>query len=112
MTQPAPCHVAPCYERYRLFICDVQLAATSPTRPAIVALRNGCNYRVVRDRGLDMPHLFISHSSKDELAAEAMRIHLVQRGWNRKEIFLDFSVEGIFCAREVEGLACRGPLCG
>jgi hypothetical protein len=42
-----------------------------------------------------MPHLFISHSSKDDLAAEAMRIHLVQRGWNRKEIFLDFSVEGI-----------------
>jgi len=42
-----------------------------------------------------MPHLFISHSSKDDLAAEAMRTHLVQRGWNRKEIFLDFSVEGI-----------------
>jgi hypothetical protein len=36
-----------------------------------------------------MPHLFISHSSKDDLAAEAMRLHLVQRGWNRKEIFLD-----------------------
>jgi hypothetical protein len=29
------------------------------------------------------------------LAAEAMRMNLVQRGWNRKEIFLDFSVEGI-----------------
>ena len=42
-----------------------------------------------------LPHLFISHSSKDDLAAEAMRIHLVERGWNRKEIFLDFSVEGI-----------------
>ena len=42
-----------------------------------------------------MPHLFISHSSNDDLAAEAMRLHLVQRGWNRKEIFLDFSVEGI-----------------
>jgi hypothetical protein len=50
---------------------------------------------VARDQGLDMPHLFISHSSKDDLAAEAMRIHLVQRGWNRKDIFLDFSVEGI-----------------
>ena len=42
-----------------------------------------------------MPHLFISHSSKDDLAAEAMRRHLVERGWNRKEIFLDLSVEGI-----------------
>jgi len=42
-----------------------------------------------------LPHLFISHSSKDDLAAEAMRRHLVERGWNRKEIFLDFSVEGI-----------------
>jgi hypothetical protein len=39
--------------------------------------------------------LFISHSSKDDLAAEAMRIHLVKRGWNREEIFLDFSVDGI-----------------
>ena len=45
--------------------------------------------------GLILPRLFISHSSKDDLAAEAMRIHLVQRGWHRKEIFLDFSVEGI-----------------
>jgi TIR domain len=42
-----------------------------------------------------LPRLFISHSSKDDLAAEAIRIHLVERGWNRKEIFLDFSVEGI-----------------
>ncbi len=42
-----------------------------------------------------MRHLFISHSSKDDLAAEAMRKYLVERGWNRKEIFLDFSVEGI-----------------
>jgi WD40 repeat protein len=42
-----------------------------------------------------LPHLFISHSSRDDLAAEAMRVHLVQRGWNHKEIFLDFSVEGI-----------------
>jgi hypothetical protein len=29
--------------------------------------------------GLNMPHLFISHSSKDDLAAEAMCMHLVQR---------------------------------
>jgi hypothetical protein len=43
----------------------------------------------------DLSRLFISHSSKDDLAAEAMRLHLVQRGWNRKEIFLDFSVDGI-----------------
>ena len=42
-----------------------------------------------------LPHFLISHSSKDDLAAEAMRIHLVERGWNHKEIFLDFSVEGI-----------------
>ena len=42
-----------------------------------------------------MPRLFISHSSKDDLAAEAIRIHLIGRGWNRKDIFLDFSVEGI-----------------
>ncbi|HXO71189.1 MAG TPA: toll/interleukin-1 receptor domain-containing protein, partial [Bradyrhizobium sp.] len=42
-----------------------------------------------------MPHLFISHSSEDDMAAEAMRVHLVERGWNHKEIFLDFSVEGI-----------------
>jgi WD40 repeat protein len=42
-----------------------------------------------------LPGLFISHSSKDDLAAEAIRIRLVERGWNRKEIFLDFSVEGI-----------------
>jgi hypothetical protein len=31
---------------------------------------------------LDLPRLFISHSSKDDLAAEAMPVHLVQRGWN------------------------------
>ena len=42
-----------------------------------------------------MPQLFISHSSKDDLAAEAVRRHLVERGWNRKEIFLDLSAEGI-----------------
>jgi hypothetical protein len=42
-----------------------------------------------------LPRLFISHSSKDDLAAEAVRIHLVKRGWHRNEIFLDFSVEGI-----------------
>jgi TIR domain len=42
-----------------------------------------------------MPRLFISHSSKDDLAAEALRIHLVNRGWYRNEIFLDFSVDGI-----------------
>jgi hypothetical protein len=42
-----------------------------------------------------LPRLFISHSSKDDLAAEALRIHLVNRGWYRNEIFLDFSVEGI-----------------
>jgi WD40 repeat protein len=39
--------------------------------------------------------LFISHSSKDDLAAEAIRLHLIERGWYRKDIFLDFSVEGI-----------------
>jgi hypothetical protein len=44
---------------------------------------------------LNLPRLFISHSSRDDLAAEAMRIHLVERGWNRKEIFLDFDVGGI-----------------
>jgi hypothetical protein len=42
-----------------------------------------------------LPRLFISHSSKDDLAAEAMRVHLVKRGWYRNEIFLDFSVDGI-----------------
>jgi hypothetical protein len=52
-------------------------------------------FREAHDWGLNLPRLFISHSSKDDLAAEAMRKRLVQRGWNRKEIFLDFSVEGI-----------------
>ena len=42
-----------------------------------------------------MPNLFISHSSRDDLAAEAIRAHLVKRGWNREDIFLDLSVEGI-----------------
>jgi hypothetical protein len=68
--------------------------ATSPTWPVIVAVGT-CFNAEWRDPGLNMPHLFISHSSKDDLAAEAMRIHLVQRGWNRKEIFLDFDLEGI-----------------
>jgi WD40 repeat protein len=44
--------------------------------------------------------VFISHSSKDELAAEALRIHLADRGWNRKEIFLDFDIEGISAHEE------------
>src|SRR6516162_1853361 len=47
------------------------------------------------ETGRSLPHLFISHSCKDDLAAEAMRRHLVERGWNHKEIFLDLSVEGI-----------------
>jgi TIR domain len=51
--------------------------------------------REAGSKGLILPRLFISHSSKDDLAAEAMRIHLVKRGWYRAEIFLDFSVEGI-----------------
>ena len=42
-----------------------------------------------------MTSLSISHSSKDGGAAEAIRIYLVSRGWSRKEIFLDFDVEGI-----------------
>jgi hypothetical protein len=43
---------------------------------------------------LDLPRLFISHSSRDDLAAEAIRVYLVGRGWSRNDIFLDFSVEG------------------
>jgi WD40 repeat protein len=45
--------------------------------------------------GAYLPRLFISHSSKDDLAAEAIRVHLIERGWYRRDIFLDFSVEGI-----------------
>jgi len=52
-------------------------------------------FGAARDGRLTLPRLFISHSSKDDLAAEAIRIHLIGRGWNRKDIFLDFSVEGI-----------------
>src|SRR5262245_56493664 len=58
-----------------------------------IAVIIGIAQRTRRERTL--PHLFISHSSSDDLAAEAMRVHLVQRGWNYKEIFLDLSVEGI-----------------
>ena len=42
-----------------------------------------------------MPQLFISHSVKDDLAAEALRTYLAGRGWSRKEIFIDASVDGI-----------------
>ncbi|MGE0701937.1 MAG: toll/interleukin-1 receptor domain-containing protein, partial [Hyphomicrobiaceae bacterium] len=42
-----------------------------------------------------MPQIFISHSSKDDLVAEAVRSHLTRRGWYRTDIFLDFSVDGI-----------------
>jgi hypothetical protein len=42
-----------------------------------------------------LPRLFISHSSKDDLAARAIRVYLEARGWSRSEIFLDFSVKGI-----------------
>lgn len=42
-----------------------------------------------------MPQIFISHSSKDDLAAEALRGHLVTLGWPRSDVFLDHSIEGI-----------------
>jgi hypothetical protein len=80
------------YEHYRLprlfnFRCGLG--------PGIVTLRTVFQLPKSAAGGLIVPRLFISHSSKDDLAAEAMRIHLVKRGWYRTEIFLDFSVDGI-----------------
>ena len=42
-----------------------------------------------------MPQLFISHSAKDDLVAEALRTYVAGRGWSREEIFIDASVDGI-----------------
>jgi hypothetical protein len=37
----------------------------------------------------------IHRASRDDLAAEAIRLHPNSRDWNREDIFLDFSGEGI-----------------
>ena len=44
---------------------------------------------------VELPKIFISHSSKDDLVAEALRTHLAGLGWPLGEIFLDHSVDGI-----------------
>jgi hypothetical protein len=38
-------------------------------------------------RGRTLPCLFISHSNKDDLAAEAIRVHLIERGWTARKSF-------------------------
>jgi conflict system STAND superfamily ATPase/TIR domain-containing protein len=91
MPQSGPCRIAASYEHRRLFTFNLR----GRLGHGIVTLRNVFQLPKSARLGLNLSRLFISHSSKDDLAAEAMRIHLVQRGWNRREIFLDFSVEGI-----------------
>ena len=45
--------------------------------------------------GIILPQIFISHATANDIQAEALRNHLIERHFAREDVFLDHSVDGI-----------------